>query len=300
MPNTIDRETFNFLSNRKYLARTTIWARVPQIPAKGFSHIPLQLIQSESLVSVLLSTNPPKVQTMSSQSNRRRFLTQAAIASGLAAQLVKRGLAWEPPTASATKGPFYPIPEIAKQKYYDADLTRLDAQSPVAQGDQIIVRGTVVDMDDKPLDQVIVEVWQACAAGRYNHPQDKNDRPIDPNFQYWARILTGADGAFSFRTIQPGKYPGRTPHIHYRIVAPKRPELVTQMYFESQDDFNKKDGIYMELKPEQRKAVTVGFESKPIGPESKVSATESIEKLPTGHFRIVLGPTGDTKATQPM
>jgi len=56
----------------------------------------------------------------------------------------------------------------------------------------------------------------------------------------------------------------------------------------------------MELKPEQRKAVTVGFESKPIGSDSKDSATQAIEKLPTGHFRIVLGPTNDAKATQPM
>jgi len=231
--------------------------------------------------------------------NRRLFLTRAAIASGLSFSYAKSGFAWEPPTASATKGPFYPIPEIEKQKYYDADLTRLDAQSQVADGEQIIVRGTVVDMDEKPLDQVIVEVWQACASGRYNHPQDKNDRPIDPNFQYWARILTGTDGTFSFRTIQPGKYPGRTPHIHYRILAPKRPELVTQMYFESQADFNKKDGIYMELKPEQRKAVTVGFESKPISTSSDQKG-QSAEKLPTGHFQIVLGPTSDAKATQPM
>ncbi|MFM8573889.1 MAG: hypothetical protein ACKOAU_19995 [Pirellula sp.] len=236
---------------------------------------------------------------MSSASNRRLFLTRAAIASGLGVGLVRTSLAWEPPTASATKGPFYPIPEISKQKYYDADLTRLDAQAAVAQGDQIIVRGVVVDMDEHPLDQVIVEVWQACATGRYNHPQDKNDRPIDPNFQYWAKIQTGADGAFSFRTIQPGKYPGRTPHIHYRIVAPNRPELVTQMYFESQDEYNKKDGIYMELKPDQRKAVTVGFESKPISGEPSTSG-QTVEKLPTGHFRIVLGPTSDTKATKPM
>ncbi|MEI6526842.1 MAG: protocatechuate 3,4-dioxygenase [Planctomycetota bacterium] len=242
---------------------------------------------------------------MSSASNRRRFLAKAAVASGFGASLVQRGFSWEPPTASATKGPFYPVPEIAKQKYYDADLTRLDPQSPVADGEQIIVRGVVVDMDEKPLDQVIVEVWQACASGRYNHPQDKNDRPADPNFQYWARILTGTDGAFSFRTIQPGKYPGRTPHIHYRLVAPTRPELVTQMYFESQTEYNKKDGIYMELKPEQRKAVTVGFESKPIGsPSTDVAgqndAVGQNEKLPTGHFRIVLGPKSDAKATQPM
>lgn len=239
------------------------------------------------------STNQPS-------NNRRLFLTRAALASGLGLQFAKNGFAWEPPTASATKGPFYPIPEIEKQKYYDTDLTRLDAQSAVAEGDQIIVRGTVVDMDDKPLDQVIVEVWQACASGRYNHPQDKNDRPIDPNFQYWAKILTGSDGAFSFRTIQPGKYPGRTPHIHYRILAPKRPELVTQMYFESQAELNKKDGIYMELKPEQCKAVTVGFDPQAIASVSNDQKGTAAEKLPTGSFKIVLGPTSDAKATQPM
>ena len=231
--------------------------------------------------------------------NRRSFLTRAAIASGFSIGLCQRGFSWAPPTASATKGPFYPIPDIDKQKYFDADLTRLDEKSPVADGEQIVVQGLVLDMDDRPLESVIVEVWQACASGRYNHPQDRNDRPADPNFQYWAKMLTGADGAFAFRTIHPGKYPGRTPHIHYRVIAPKRPELVTQMYFESQSEYNKKDGIYMELKPEQRQAVTVGFEPKAIAPASD-SASKSELKLPTGLFRIVLGPTGDTKATRPM
>jgi protocatechuate 3,4-dioxygenase beta subunit len=83
------------------------------------------------------------------------------------------------------------------------------------------------------------------------------------------------------------------------VIAPKRPELVTQMYFESQSEYNKKDGIYMELKPEQRQAVTVGFEPKAIAPASD-PASKSELKLPTGLFRIVLGPTGDTKATRPM
>ncbi len=227
--------------------------------------------------------------------NRRSFLSRAAITSGFSIGLCQRGFSWAPPTASATKGPFYPIPDIDKQKYFDADLTRLDEKSPVADGEQIVVQGLVLDMDDRPLESVIVEVWQACASGRYNHPQDRNDRPADPNFQYWAKMLTGADGAFAFRTIHPGKYPGRTPHIHYRVIAPKRPELVTQMYFESQNEYNKKDGIYMELKPEQRQAVTVGFEPKAIAP-----ASDPELKLPTGLFRVVLGPASDAKATQPM
>ena len=150
-------------------------------------------------------------------------------------------------------------------------------------------------MDEKPLDQVIVEVWQACETGRYNHPQDRNDRPMDPNFQYWARMVTGPDGTFSIRTILPGKYPGRTPHLHYRIAAPNRSELVTQMYFEANQELNRKDGPYMDLKPEQRAAVTIGLAKKPIAENDPKS-----EQLPTGDFRIVLGPRSDSKSTQPM
>jgi len=233
---------------------------------------------------------------MRSQNSRRRFLVQAISGSGVGLWMART--AWGnfiPPTAAQTKGPFYPIPEIEKQKYFDADLTRLDAKSPVADGEQIAVRGVVLDMDEKPLDQVIVEVWQACETGRYNHPQDRNDRPMDPNFQYWARMVTGPDGTFSIRTILPGKYPGRTPHLHYRIAAPNRSELVTQMYFEANQELNRKDGIYMDLKPEQRAAVTIGLAKKPIAENDPKS-----EQLPTGEFRIVLGPRSDSKSTQPM
>jgi protocatechuate 3,4-dioxygenase beta subunit len=214
---------------------------------------------------------------MSSQSSRRRFLTQAAIASGLSAHLVHHGFAWEPPTASATKGPFYPIPEIAKQKYYDADLTRLDPQSPVAQGDQILVRGVVVGMDEKPLDQVIVEVWQACAAGRYNHPQDKNDRPMDPNFQYWAKILTGADGAFSFRTIQPGKYPGRTPHIHYRIDRNWSPRCISSPKTSS----TKRTASTWNSSPSSAKRLPLA-----LNPSQSDPIPKTLQRRPSRSFRL--------------
>ncbi len=228
------------------------------------------------------------------QASRRQFLQQTALASGLSLYAIEKTFGELPPTAPQTKGPFYPIPDIDKQKYFDADLTRLSQDSPVADGEQIVIQGVVVDTDDKPLDDVIVEVWQACATGRYNHPQDKNDRPADPNFQYWAKMLTKNEGAFSFRTIQPGKYPGRTPHIHYRIIAPGRPELVTQMYFDAHTEENRKDGIYMNLKPEQRLAVTVGLDNQPVSKEPNA------EKLLTGSFKIVLGPQNNPKTTQPM
>jgi protocatechuate 3,4-dioxygenase beta subunit len=234
-------------------------------------------------------------------SSRRRFLAQALSGSGLITAIPAWSFAksWWSDELIATppqgRGPFYPVPEIDKQKHYDADLTRLDDASPVADGEQIVVRGSVVGLDDRPLQGVVVEIWQACASGRYNHPREGSDRPIDPNFQYWARMLTSEEGLFSFRTILPGKYPERAPHIHYRIIAPRRPELVTQMYFEKHMEFNRADGIYRELTSEQRRAVTVAMESLPLDPSTPTSAT-----LPTGNFKIVLGPLSDSKSTRPM
>lgn len=198
-------------------------------------------------------------------------------------------------TPSQTRGPFYPIPPIEKQEFYDVDLTRKNETSPIADGEIIAIRGKVVDISGELLTGVIVEVWQACVSGRYNHPSDKGDSPLDPNFQYWGRMQTGSDGAFSFKTIQPGKYPGRTPHIHFRVVAPKREVLETQLYFASNEAMNLKDGIYNSASPQQRKAVTTTLESLATDPRDQASP-----KLPTGNFQVVLGPKNDTKSTPGM
>ena len=94
-------------------------------------------------------------------------------------------------TPSQTRGPFYPIPPIDKQEFFDVDLTRKNDASPMAAGEIIAVRGNVLDISGQPLESVEVEVWQACKSGRYNHPNDKNESPLDPNFQYWGRMRTG-------------------------------------------------------------------------------------------------------------
>lgn len=230
-------------------------------------------------------------------SNSRRLFLRAASGSGLLG-LVAARTGWghdRVSTPSQTKGPFYPIPEIEKQPFFDFDLTRKDNNSPVADGEIIAIGGKVVSHSERPLSKTIVEVWQACKTGRYNHPKDSNDRPMDPNFQYWGRLITGDDGAFRFKTIIPGKYPGRTPHIHFRIVSPDHPELITQLYFGQFEEWNRKDGIYMSLNVAQRDAVTAHLEKKPVDPKTKEG-----EQILTGDFTIVLGPLSDTKSTQPM
>ena len=85
----------------------------------------------------------------------------------------------------------------------------------------------------------MVELWQANAAGRYFHPIDPRDAPLDPNFVGNGRVLTDADGRYAFFTIKPGAYPvpGRMPGggrrmCISRVLGPASlSRLVTQMYF---------------------------------------------------------------------
>jgi protocatechuate 3,4-dioxygenase beta subunit len=136
-------------------------------------------------------------------------------------------------TPGEAEGPFYPV--IA-QKDKDFDLTRVDGQTGIAKGTHIIISGEVVDIHGSPIEDATVDIWQANAFGRYRHPHDRNQAPLDENFQGWAIVQSGSNGTFRFRTVLPGAYPAtrnwvRPPHIHYKISKKGYPELVTQMYF---------------------------------------------------------------------
>ena len=136
--------------------------------------------------------------------------------------------------------------EVGPKKYDVSGTVKVDG-TEVAEGEIILVRGQVVDVHGDPLANSIVEVWQACAAGRYNHPQDNNPAPLDPNFQYFARIETDKDGKYSFKSIRPGKYPGRTPHIHYAVKIKGREKFITQCYIKGHPG-NAKDGVVKGIK----------------------------------------------------
>jgi protocatechuate 3,4-dioxygenase beta subunit len=73
-----------------------------------------------------------------------------------------------------------------------------------AMGERIIVRGRVVDEDNRPVPHTIIEIWQANAAGRYNQPGDTHDAPLDPNFRGEGRVFSDADGWYQFATIKAG------------------------------------------------------------------------------------------------
>jgi protocatechuate 3,4-dioxygenase beta subunit len=118
-----------------------------------------------------------------------------------------------------------------------ADLTRLHPGTPL--GERIVIEGHVLDCSGRPLRQTLVEIWQANAAGRYAHPSDTHDAPLDPSFGGSGRTLTDDEGRYRFITIKPGAYPWknhsnawRPAHVHFSLLGPSfASRLVTQMYF---------------------------------------------------------------------
>jgi len=108
-----------------------------------------------------------------------------------------------------------------------------------ALGERIIVAGHVRDEDGRKLPGTMLEIWQANAAGRYNHARDQHDAPLDPDFSGAGRVFTDAEGGYRFVTVKPGAYPWgnhanawRPNHIHISLFGPGHAtRLITQMYF---------------------------------------------------------------------
>jgi len=118
-----------------------------------------------------------------------------------------------------------------------ADLTKAHRGAPI--GERIIVTGRVLDEDGRAVSDTLVEIWQANSAGRYAHPIDQHDAPLDSNFTGAGHAITDTEGRYRFYTIEPGAYPWRNhpnawrpKHIHFSVMGPAfATRLVTQMYF---------------------------------------------------------------------
>jgi protocatechuate 3,4-dioxygenase beta subunit len=131
-------------------------------------------------------------------------------------------------------GPLIPAGFVSDK---DNDLTAHGRSAPL--GEKMIVAGRLLDAGGRPIRRSLVEIWQANASGRYAHPGDTHDAPLDPNFAGIGRTFTDGDGWYRFITIKPGAYPWqnhafawRPQHIHFSLLgnAPVQ-RLVTQMYF---------------------------------------------------------------------
>jgi protocatechuate 3,4-dioxygenase beta subunit len=138
-----------------------------------------------------------------------------------------------PHTVTETTGPRFSPSQFPSV----ADISVVDGRA--ALGERIIVAGRVLDEDGRAVPHTMIEIWQANAAGRYAHPGDQHDAPLDGNFVGSGRVFSDADGNYRFVTIKPGAYPWRNHHnawrpnhIHYSLFGPGfATRLITQMYF---------------------------------------------------------------------
>ena len=203
---------------------------------------------------------------MDHQGEFRQVVIACIGAVGLWAGVPAQAQAEQPrclPTPPQTEGPYYPVQDQADK---DNDLTQVKGKTGRAKGAVIHILGQVRDAQCRPIAGALVEIWQGAESGRYNHPDDRNNRaPLDPNFQYWGQALTDHEGRYEFTTVVPGQYPAglfwtRPAHIHFKVHRRGFHELTTQMYFAG-DPYLEKDRIFATIPADARDRVIMTLEA---------------------------------------
>ena len=132
-------------------------------------------------------------------------------------------------TTWQTIGPFF---QIGLEPLFQADI----AGEGVA-GTRIRVEGRIVDGDGVPVPDAVIEIWQANSFGKYDHPDDTQDKILERGFRGFGRIPTDDEGYFRFTTVKPGPVPGldggpQAPHLVVGVLMRGLLRgLVTRAYF---------------------------------------------------------------------
>jgi protocatechuate 3,4-dioxygenase alpha subunit len=143
------------------------------------------------------------------------------------------------------------IPHQAGFDIFETNFTNVLSQ-PDTKGERIRIEGRVFDGAGVPVRDVLVEIWQANAAGRYNHPADRQEgKPLDESFRGWGRTGSNFEtGVWHFETIKPGPVEGRkghrpmAPHINLWIAARGiNIGLQTRLYFADEAEANADDPV---------------------------------------------------------
>ena len=161
-------------------------------------------------------------------------------------------------TPSQTVGPFF-----------KPALIRSGSESLVtskSRGERITIEGRILDGDAAGVGDAMIELWQANADGRYDHPDDLQEKLIDPEFHGFGRAATDELGRFRFYTIKPGSVAGpgnllHAPHINVSIFARgllKR--LVTRIYFPG-EQLNATDPVLNTVAPGRRSTLIARIEN---------------------------------------
>jgi protocatechuate 3,4-dioxygenase beta subunit len=182
-------------------------------------------------------------------------------------------------TPAQTEGPFYPDKFPVDT---DNDLLLINNSEAEAIGDVIHLTGVVMDSGGKPIQNAVVEIWQADSNRVYLHSRSPDQDKRDKNFQGFGRVITGPAGEYYFRTIKPVSYTmgriTRAPHIHFIIRVNGKRMLTTQMYIRD-NSLNEKDMVLQGIRDsKQRESLQPEFI-----PEKNKKNEYSV------NFNIVLG-----------
>jgi protocatechuate 3,4-dioxygenase, alpha subunit len=162
------------------------------------------------------------------------------------------------PTPSQTIGPFFQIGPFAEEQ---SEL--VDPSAP----DAIRIRGLVFDGEGTPVDDALLEIWQANRAGRYAHPEDDREEiPLEEGFTGFGRCPTDVEGRYEFVTVKPGPVPApggglQAPHIEVSVFARgllKR--LATRIYFPDEAEANEADAVLSSIEDPADRATLVADE----------------------------------------
>ncbi len=167
-------------------------------------------------------------------------------------------------TPSQTAGPYVHIGLIPHQAGFDIFENNFSnvLVGPETQGERIRIEGRIFDGSGSPCRDILVEIWQANAAGRYNHPADRQeDKPFDESFRGWGRTGTNFEtGLYTFETVKPGRVAGRhgrkpmAPHVNIWLAARGiNIGLNTRLYFADETDANAEDPVFNMIEPAVRR-----------------------------------------------
>ena len=164
----------------------------------------------------------------------------------------------------------YATPSQTVGPYLHIGLTWLITENLAPKGipgERVRIQGRVLDGDGQPVNDALVEIWQANAAGKYAHPRDRQSKPLADGFRGFGRSATNRNGAFRFRTIKPGPVPGpggklQAPHIAVNVfMRGQLKQLVSRIYFPGETS-NAQDPV-LALVPADRRATLIARAVKP-------------------------------------
>jgi protocatechuate 3,4-dioxygenase, beta subunit len=212
---------------------------------------------------------------------RRQILMAGSL--GAAAWLVPGVFADElARTPATTEGPFYPdrLPLDT-----DNDLVIIGHSTTPAVGEITHLTGRVLTQNGSGLNNLVVEIWQVDGNGAYLHSGSSNAANRDRNFQGFGRFTTNQRGEYRFRTVKPVPYPGRCPHIHFKVKRGDRTLLTSQLFITGHAG-NARDGIYR---------ATGGIVERELVSATFVRVPDSRIVEYRASFDIVLGVTPDER-----